>query len=264
MKKELVIFALFMLLLTGGVWYMLNGAGDLIRVQLEQQGSKYLGTAVSVFNVDIAVAEGRIIISDLDIDNPKGFSDKDAFSINSFTLDLGEFISEPYVIQAINIDMPEILYEVNATGNSNLIELKNNLAENLLKSEDGSATTSQDPANPLVIVENVTVSNVRLRFNFEQLSTGDLNIDTKSYEITLPTFTAGPIGQPNGMPANKVGVAVVNAMLKNVIIEAKSEAKKRLAEAAKKKVKKELKKELEKQKDKLLDKAKNKLKDLFN
>ena len=124
MKKGLVIFALFMLLLTGGVWYMLNGASDLIRVQLEQQGSKYLGTAVSVFNVDLAVTEGRITISDLDIDNPKGFSDKDAFSINSFTLDLGEFISEPYVIQAINIDMPEILYEVNATGNSNLIELK--------------------------------------------------------------------------------------------------------------------------------------------
>jgi hypothetical protein len=260
MKKGLGIFALVVLLIAGGAWYILSGAGDFIRAQIEQQGSQYLGTNVSVFKVDLALTDGRITISDLDIKNPQGFSNQDAFSVNAITLDLGEVINEPYVIQTININAPEILYEVDKDGKGNLLVLKNNLAANLPKTKNEPAPTSQDVANPMVIVENIKVSNVRLKLNFEKLPTGELNIETKAYEVTLPTFNAGSIGRPNGMPADQVGVAVVQAMLDNVIAAAKSESKKRLEEEAKKKVKEELKK----QKDKLLEKANDKLNDLFS
>lgn len=256
MKKGLMVVALLLLLIAGAAWYMLSGAGDFIRTQIEQQGNKYLGTTVSVLKVDLALTEGRMTISDLNVGNPKGFSDNNAFSVNSITLDLGEVLSEPYVVQTISIIAPEILYEVDSSGQGNLLALKKNLTTNLPKNQ----TPAKEGANPLVIVENVTVSNVRLMFNFEQLSTGDLNIDKKAYEVTLPTFNAGPIGQPNGMPADQVGVAVVNAMLDNVIAAVKVEAKKRITEEAKKKAQEEL----DKQKDKLLDKAKDKLKGLFN
>mgnify|MGYP000902441946 FL=1 len=162
------------------------------------------------------------------------------------------------MVQTITINAPEVLYEVDKNGKGNLLKLKNNLAANLPKTTNEPA--AKETANPLIVVENVTVSNVRLKLNFEQLSTGDINIETKTYEVTLPTFNAGPIGNPNGMPADKVGAAVVDAMLSNIIAAAKSEAKKRLTEEAKKKAKEEL----DKQKDKLVDKAKDKLKGLFN
>lgn len=257
MKKGLGIFAVLLLLIAGGAWYMLSGAGDFIRTQIEQQGSQYLGTTVTVFKVDLALTEGRMTISDLDIKNPSGFSSEDAFSVDAVTLDLGEILNEPYVVQTISIDAPEILYEVDASGKGNLMLLKNNLAANLPKTT--SQPASNDAANPLVIVENITISNVRLKLNFEQLATGDVNIETKTYDITLPTFNAGSVGKPNGLPADKVGIAVVNAMLDNVIAAAKAEAKKRLKDEAKKKAKEEL----DKQKEKLLDKAGDKLKDLF-
>jgi hypothetical protein len=250
MKKALGIFVLLLLLIAGGIYYMLSGAGDFIRVQIEQQGNKYLSTEVSVLSVDLALTEGRMTINSLDVKNPQGFSSEKAFRVDEITLDLGEVINEPYVVQTVSINAPEILYEVDKDGKGNLLVLKNNLAENLPKSTN--EPVEKNTANPLIIVENVTVSNVRLKLNFEQLSTGALNIETKTYEITLPTFNAGSIGKPNGLPADKVGAAVVNAMLTNVIAAAKSEAKKRLTEEAKKKAKKEL------------DKAKDKLKDLFN
>tara|TARA_B110000908_G_scaffold146249_1_gene177097 strand:- start:198 stop:983 length:786 start_codon:yes stop_codon:yes gene_type:complete len=259
MKKGLGIFALVALLIVGGVWYMLSGAGDFIRSQIEQQGSKYLATTVSVLKVDLALTDGRMTISNLDIKNPQGFSNENAFSVSDITLDLGEVISEPYVIQTVSINSPEMLYEVDANGQGNLIVIKNSLAANLPTNKN-EEPAPKDGANPLVIVENVTISNVRLKFNFEKLPTGDLNIETKAYEVTLPTFNAGPIGHPNGLPADQLGVAVVQVMLDNVIAAAKSEAKKRLKDEAKKKVKEELKK----QKDKLLEKTKNKLKGLFN
>ncbi|WP_340679106.1 hypothetical protein [Paraglaciecola sp.] len=258
MKKVLMFFALLILLIAGAAWYVVSGAGDFIRTQIEQQGSKYLGASVAVASVDLTLTEGRMTISNLDIKNPQGFSNEKVFSVESISLDLGDVINEPYVVQTININAPEILYEVDANGQGNLMVLKDNLMANLPKT--GKESAAKDGAYPLLIVENVTISKVRLKLNFEQLPTGDLKIDTKAYEVSLPTYNVGPIGQPNGMPADEVGLAVFNALLDNVIAAAKSEAKKRLAEEAKKKVNEEL----DKQKEKLLEKANDKLKDIFS
>lgn len=258
MKKGLIILLVLLGLIAGGIWYLLSGAGDLIKQQIEQQGSKYLGTAVTVFNVDLALAEGRLSINDIDVENPAGFSQADAFSLESITLDLGDVTGEPYVVQTVNVNAPEILYEVDASGQGNLIVLKNTLMKNLPKSEAPAETSSA--ANPLVIVENVTVSKVRLKLNFENLNTAGIEIDKKVYEIELPTFSAGSIGKPSGLPADQVGAAIANKMLDNIIAQAKQEAKNRIAEEAKRKAKEKL----DKEKEKLKEKAADKLKGLFD
>lgn len=258
MKKGLIILVAIILLIAGVAWYFLSGAGEFIRTQIEQQGSKYLDTSVSVFSVDLALSEGRMSINDLDIDNPAGFSDEDAFSVDAITFDLGSVIREPYVVQEVSINSPEILYEVDAAGQGNLLVLKNNLAANLPASNKQSQPG--ETANPLLIIENVSVKNVLLKLNFENFSTGDIKLEKKSYEITLPTFNAGPIGKPAGIPADQAGAAIVNAMLDNVIAQAKSEAKKKLAAEAKKLANEKI----DEKKDELVDKAKDKLKDIFN
>lgn len=260
MKKGLVIFALLIVLVVGGAVYFLGGAGDFIRAQIEQQGSKFLGTSVTVVGVDLSLTDGRMTINDLDVENPSGFSDADAFSFESVTLDLGDVIKEPYVVQTVSVNAPEILYEFDASGQGNLIALKNNLMANLPESDNSAPAEPTEGPNPLVSVEDVTISNVRLKLNFENLPTGDLKIDTKAYEITLPTFSAGSIGVPDGLPADQVGAAIVNAMLDNVIAQAKAEAKKRVEDEAKKLAKEKL----EEQKDKVVDKAKDKLKGLLD
>jgi hypothetical protein len=258
MKKFLIVVVLIVLLIAGGAVYLLGGAGDFIRTQIEEQGSKYLGAPVSVTAVDLAYSQGRMTISDLNVKNPSGFSKSDAFSLQSVTLELGDVLKEPYTVKTVSLNAPEVLYEVDAKGQGNLVVIKNNLMANLPKSDTKPDPDSQGP-NPLVIVENVTVSNVRLKLDFQNLPTGDLKIEKKVYEITLPTFSAGSIGKPNGIPADQVGVAIANAMLDNIIAQAKAEAKKRLEEEAKRK----LKEKIDKEKDKLLDKASDKLKGLF-
>ena len=259
MKKALIILITLGVLIAVGAWYLLSGAGDIIKQQIEQQGSKYLGTSVAVFSVDLALADGRLTINDLDVENPQGFSQSDAFSLESVTLDLGNITSEPYTVQTVSLNAPEILYEVDASGNGNLLVLKDNLMKNLPKAKEQPADQAPG-ANPLVIVENVTISKVRLKLNFENLDTGDLQIDQKAYEIELPTFNAGSVGKPNGLPADQVGAAIVNKMLDNIIAQAKEEAKNRLADKAKKKAKEKL----DEEKEKLKNKAADKLKGLFN
>jgi hypothetical protein len=157
------------------------------------------------------------------------------------------------------VNAPEILYELDAAGQGNLLTLKNNIMQNLPKSAAPEAQPQQGE-NPLVIVEDLTISKVRLKLDFEKLDTGDLQIEQRVYEIELPTFSAGAIGKPNGMPADQVGAAIVTAMLDKVIEQAKAAVKQRIAEETKSKAMEKI----DQEKDKLKDKATDKLKNLFN
>jgi len=211
-KKVIIVVLVLFALIAAGVWYVLGNAGNLIKQQIEEQGSKFLGTNVSVLNVELALQEGRLTINDFDVDNPANYSQSDAFSFESITLDIGNVTSEPYVVQTVSINAPEILYEVDASGKGNLLVLKEQLMKNLPTSDTPPEEESAGP-NPLVMVENVVISNARLKLNFEKLNTGDLALGDKAYEVQLPTFSAGSIGKPNGLPADQVGVAIAQQML---------------------------------------------------
>jgi len=259
MKKVLIILVLLIVLIVGGVVFLLGSAGDLIRQQIETQGSRYMGTSVTLANADLALTEGKLTLSGFDVKNPQGFSANSAFSFNSVVVDIGHVAEEPYTIQTIQVNAPEVLYEVDASGKGNLLVLKDTIQANLPKSTQ-PAEKSEGPT-PLVIVDDVQITKVKLKLNFENLNTGEfeLPVEQKAYEIELPTFSAGAIGQPNGLPADQVGAAIVDKMLDNIIAQAKAEAEKRLKEAAKDKAKEKL----DEKKKELEDKAKNKLKDLL-
>ena len=257
MKKVLIVLLVIVIAIVGGVIYLAGNANDFIRTQIESQGTKFLATPVTVAAVDLSFTEGRLTISDIDVENPEGFSDEDALSLTGITLDLAGATEEPYRIQEITVDGPEILYELDSSGQGNLIVLKNNLDANLPKSDGQEQPPAESSGpTPKLIVDKVTVSNARLVLNFENLNTGEFEIDKKAYEVTLPTFNAGAIGQPDGLPADQVGAAIVNQMLDNAIDQAKAEARKVVTDKAKEK--------LDEEKDKLLEKGKDKLKNLFN
>lgn len=262
MKKVLLVLLVIVAVVAGGVWFLLGNAGSIIKQQLEQKGSAFLDTSVSVANVELSLSEGRLSIKDMQIKNPEGFSQANAFSLGGITLDLGDISGEPYTVQEVSIAAPAILYEIDASGKGNLLALKDNLMKNMPKGDSSTTEPEQSGSatNPKVVVENVTVSDVQLKLNLEQLDTGGIDIGKKVYEITLPTFHAGSVGKPNGLPADQVGAAIANKMLDNIIAQAEAEAKKQ----AKAVIKAKAKEKLEKEKAKLKEKAKEKLKGLFN
>ncbi|GAB3011269.1 DUF748 domain-containing protein [Bowmanella dokdonensis] len=255
MKKLLLILLVLLLALAGAFIYLASGADELIRTQLEKQGSKVLGTPVTVSSVELVWTETRLTISGLDIDNPKGYSDNQAFHLGQVRLDLGTATSEPYQVEEVLIEAPEVLYEVNAQGQANLMILKDNLQSALPANRDQAKDPAQGPA-PLLAVQQVTVSNARLRLDISALETGDLQLEQKVFDITLPTFSADPVGVPDGLPADQVGSAIMNSMLANLIDQAKDQIREKVKDKAREK--------LDEKKDELMDKAKDKLKGLLD
>lgn len=257
MKKLLWIFVILILIIAGGLVYILNNADEIIRAQIEKQGSHYLQTPVTVETVTLSLKDGRMAINGLSIANPVTYSDDNAFHLNEIAVDIGGVLKQPYRVDEVLIDAAEVLYEVDASGKANLIVLKDNLQSQLPSNSASSTDTSDESTEqPLVIIDKVTVANTRLRINFEQMDTSQLDIEQKVYDVTLPTFHTDPIGGTEGIPADQAGVAIFNSMLDNLIVEAKAQAKAIAEEKAKEK--------LDKEKDKLMEKARDKLKGLLD
>ncbi|BDX05833.1 hypothetical protein [Planctobacterium marinum] len=253
MKKVLIVLLIILIAAGGFVFLGLSGLDDLIKQQIETQGSKVTKTSVTVSKVETKLTEAKITIGGLGIANPEGYSVDDAFKLNTVRLDLGTSTSEPYVIEEILIDAPEVLYELGSAGKANLITLKENLQASLPQSETSEPTG--EAANPLVSVKKIKVQAVKLKLNLQALDLEQLPDDKRQFELTLPTFYADAVGVPDGIPADQVGAAIVDAMLDNLIKEGKRKVKGIFEDEAKQK--------LEEEKQKLEEKAKEKLKGLL-
>ncbi len=257
MKKLLMVIVVLIAAVAGAVVYFASGANDFIRTQIESQGERYLGTQVSVASVDLQFSEGKMVIHDIDVENPDGFSAEDAFSLGAITVDIAGQMQEPYRIEEITLDAPEVLFELDAEGNANLMVIKDHLMATL--PEQSNQPTEKEGAAPLLIVDAVTISNVKLTLNAEKLVIEGVELDKKIYEVSLPTFNAGAIGQPDGLPADQVGSVIVQKMLDNIVRQAKQQVKDIVADEVKRKAQQQL----DEKKDELLEKGKEKLKDLF-
>ncbi|WP_102797962.1 hypothetical protein [Bowmanella denitrificans] len=258
MKKILVIVLVLLAAFIGVVFYLASGIDELIRSQMETQGSKALQTEVRVSKVELSFAEARMSIGGFNVQNPSGYSNDQAFSLGEVKLDLGTSTQEPYIVEEVLIDAPTVLYEVDASGKANLVVLKDNLQAMLPKGGESQPQQNTGPS-PLVSVQKVTIKDAKLRINFEAMDTGELKLDKKQYELTLPTFQSEPVGVPNGLPADQVGGAIMNSMLDNLIKQAKKKVKDIFEDKAKEKAKEKI----EEEKQKLEEKAKEKLKNLL-
>lgn len=259
MNKILGALGLIIVLVVGLFLFGLSGLDGLIREQIEIQGTKVTQSQVAVTSVETKLADAKVSINGLTVANPEGFSKDNAFSLSTIRVDLGTSTQEPYVIEELLIDSPSVLYEVNSSGKANLKVIQENVQSSIPQSDAAPEQPTEDTQSPLMSVKKITVKDVKLKLNIEAMDLKGLPLEKRQFELTLPTFYADAIGVPNGLPADQLGGAIVDAMLDNLIKEGKDKVKQLFEDEAKAKAKEKL----EEEKEKLKDKAKDKLKGLF-
>lgn len=259
MNKILGALGVIILLVVGLFLFGLSGLDGLIREQIEIQGTKVTQSQVAVSAVETKLADAKVSINGLTVANPEGFSKNNAFSLSTIRVDLGTSTQEPYVIEELLIDSPSVLYEVDSSGKANLKVIQENVQSSIPQSDAAPEQPTEDTKSPLMSVKKITVKDVNLKLNIEAMDLKELPLEKRQFELTLPTFYADAIGVPNGMPADQLGGAIVDAMLDNLIKEGKDKVKQLFEDEAKAKAKEKL----DGEKEKLKDKAKDKLKGLF-
>ena len=150
MKKIVLVFILLVAVLGGLTYWFFENLDDFIKSYMVEYGSKMTKTDVELDYVKTDISKGEIIINRIGIENPKGFSNSEAFEAERIiiTVNRDTWNNDIIEIPLVLIKNPEIIYEYNGK-KTNFIILKENI-ESYIK-----LTSSKDVKTT---IKNITKS----------------------------------------------------------------------------------------------------------
>lgn len=205
--KKLGIFLVIVVLIIAGVgYYLVSNAGSLIKEVVEQTGPDYLGAKVSIDNVELSLAEGRCVISGLQVGNPSGFEGDYALRMDTISVSLDtDSLGEPVlVLNSVDISGASLHTIVKGGSNSNIKKLMENV-ENAL----GPQSESSSESDMKVIIDTLDFVGANARVNSDILGDADLEI---------PDLHIKDIGRDtNGATIGEVIQQLLSPLTKSVV-----------------------------------------------
>ena len=210
MKKKviLIVIAVVVVLAVVAVFVTMSKLDSIIATGIERAGTHVTGTKVSVGGVDLSIREGRGGIIGLEIANPAGFSGRNVFSLGEVTIDVDvESIrsQDPIVIEVIRIAAPEILFELDKNGKSNVDAIRNHARSVTEEATVGSGEPGDADEGPPILVRSI-------QFATGKIAGDGSAVGIEPFEVTLPSFTLTDVGGPAGVPAAQVGKILMMAL----------------------------------------------------
>ncbi len=135
MKKIVLVFIFLVAVLGGLTYWFFENLDDFIKSYMVEYGSKMTKTDVEVDSVKTDISKGEILINRIGIENPKGFSNNEAFEVKKVKININKETWNQDVIEIplVLINNPEIIYEYNGK-KTNFNVLKENI-QNYQKNE---------------------------------------------------------------------------------------------------------------------------------
>ena len=234
------VVAVVVVAIAGGV-YLWSSLDSLVEAAIEKYGSQATQTRVEVAGVKLALTSGEGSIRGIQIDSPAGFSRKQLFTLDNVTvaIDPKTVTDDVVVIDKIIIQAPQVFYEINDKGESNVDVLKKNLQQ--ATGSKGKAAAS-DGKEVKLIIRKLIIEKGEIDARIAAL--GDKNLSAN-----LPRIELTDIGKESGgaTPAevakkvanvliSKVGPAVANLGVQQYLGKSADEARAKLKEGATKAV----------------------------
>ncbi len=197
MKKFLLFFLVILVSLIVGLYTYLD---LLAEKAIEKYGLQALGVPVTVGKISVKLQEGKFTFKDVKIQNPEGFKYANAVEIGQLNaqIELKSLLEKVVIIHAININNPNIFYEI-GVGGDNIKQLKKNTAA----SKNTAAKTSSANDTKSVGAESKKIIISKLFINKAKVNAVVEHVTEKS--LTLPDIYIQNIGKDSN------GVTVENA-----------------------------------------------------
>jgi len=200
-KKIGIGLLLVIILIAGGVYFLLSNLNDLVRTAVEEAGTRATGVSVTLGEVDIDITGGSGALGNLNVANPAGYNTDYVFNLGDIavSLDLDSIQSNPVVINEIVVTAPKVIYEL-GDGGSNVDVIQKNV-ENFTQqlsgggSGGGSGGSSGGSAGGGEETK-VVINNLYIRGAEVSVSAGFLA--GKKLGTSLPEIHLKDIGKDSG------------------------------------------------------------------
>jgi hypothetical protein len=211
LRKILIIFSLLIILLAGTTFFLWKNLDSIVQTAIEKYGSKASKTAVSVSSVRIKLSSGEGIIKGLAIGNPSGFTPDKAFSLDNVTvrINTGTVTSDIIVMDKILISAPQVLYEIDVSGASNINVLKKNIRQSTREKEKKTSDEKKAGKEKKFLVRKLIIENGKI--NLAVTAFG-----AKTQIIQLPKIVRTNIGKNNGATSSQIAEEIMTALVEEV------------------------------------------------
>ena len=162
-----------------------------------------------VASVRLTLTEGKGTIAGLSVANPPGFSGTHVFELGEIRtqINIDSVADDPIVIDEIYVGAPEILYEIDKQGRSNIEVLQSNLSSGA-PSGPTEPKEAEKPVN--LIIRKLVVESGKIDAKIAALPDRDLSVDLPRVELRN---LGGP---PHGAPPEEIAREVVDILLQRV------------------------------------------------
>ena len=229
MRRRLVTIATIgTIALAIGAFVVVWSLDWIVKRTIERYGSAATKSTVHVDSVALSLLGGSAAIDELSVANPSGFSTAKVFRLAKVRLavDRQSIRSNPLVIDELTIVAPEILFELDHNGDSNVEIIRRNLKQ-FRSATSGSAPTSPtSPAEgqptPAQPARSEPAGAQRFLIKRLSIQGAQLAIDTSALGgerrvVTLPDTEETEIGaRSGGATGAEVAAVLVSALVRDV------------------------------------------------
>jgi hypothetical protein len=206
MLKKLVIGLLILIVIVAaGAWYTFSNLDHFIKVAIEKYGTAATQADVSLSSVTLSLTSGQGSLNGLSVGNPKGFSSAKSLSLGSVSVQVDTSSlrgNGPIVIREIDIEKPEVSYEIANDGSSNLQTISRNTQNYAKAMSSGHAASSAPASTPenanakaeqgrKMIITDLIIRN-------GQVGVSQAMFSGKSLSAPLPAIHLTNIGKSSG------------------------------------------------------------------
>ena len=211
-KKWIIAPAVLVVLLAGAAAALLISLNSIIEKGVNTIGPELTGTAVHIEKADISLLSGKGVFTGFTVGNPEGFSNGNALSIGAagVTIKPSSVLEETIVIPGIEINRPEILYELNGESSNleTIVRHIQSIADKEKNSPDNGQASSETEkkAKRKVIIDELIIREAKATLLIPKLKL--------SFAVPLPEIRITGIGREgSGISLAQSVVLVMKEMM---------------------------------------------------
>jgi uncharacterized protein involved in outer membrane biogenesis len=215
MKRVAIGLAAVIAILVVGVIVLYSSLGVLITQAITTAGPEIIQAKVNLDETVIDASSGKGSLRGLLIGNPEGFETESAFKMDvvEITLDTDSITSDTIVINEINIQAPEVTYELGGSG-SNIDAIQQNVDAFVKKYAGASESKEKSAAREgetKMIIDHVYVKGGKVNISATLLG-------GKSMTVSLPDIHLKDIGkEEKGATPGEVAKSIIGALNKAIL-----------------------------------------------
>ena len=235
-KRYIVLAALVAAALAG--WFLTPSLESIVQKLVHKYGSQITGTDVKLGGFRLSLFDGEVELKDLSIANPKNYTQPYIMQVGDVAVkvDLSSLLKDTIVVEKVQIQKPEVSYELLSVTQNNVSALLDNIKKN-------TASTAKKAEPAVKKAEAPAAKSGGKKVLIKKLSVTDGNVNLAASvaghgaaaAIALPNIEMRDIGKEksgNGSNPIQVATAVLNkiftsaydAVVKSKLVDLKSVA----------------------------------------